>query len=114
MSHTGDLLMNFNIHCTRLQSLALLIVDPTIAELYYYYYYYLIYHKERFAPKGQSLHRGASLQVQLYVQYIYSYIYMVQKEQGATYLHSTNNYLKRSNNLQHTTETKYKTHINEN
>ena len=29
-------------------------------------YYYLIYHKKRVAPKGQSLHRSASLQIQLY------------------------------------------------
>ena len=27
-------------------------------------YYYLIYHKERVAPKGQSVHKDASLQIQ--------------------------------------------------
>ena len=36
--------------------------------------YYLIYHKERVAPKGQSLHRSASLQIQLYNTNNYIYI----------------------------------------
>ena len=37
----------------------------------FYYYYYLIYRKEKVAPKGQSMHRGASLQILQIVIAIY-------------------------------------------
>ena len=69
---------------------------------YYYYYYYLIYHKERVTPKGQSLHKGASLQIQYT---IHSYTYYTKQNR---YLLTTgNNYMQYTHKSKLTTVTKW-------